>query len=142
MPANPDDSVYNDPAYNITSVPSWKSPPLHGAYAPNARITPRMKAGLAAGGVVLVAAGAFAWSDYAAAQAPDGHTPAAGAGQDLGQPELSIAQAVRTAITDVGTGIDAVTARAAELKPEADRSSVRREARRQIEKLPGTGLYM
>jgi hypothetical protein len=69
MPANPDDSVYNDPAYNITSVPSWKTPPLHGAYAPNARLTPRMKAGIAAGGVVLVAAGAFAWSDYAAAQA-------------------------------------------------------------------------
>ncbi|WP_354643881.1 hypothetical protein [Kitasatospora camelliae] len=30
-------SVYNDPAFDITSAPSWKSPPPHDAYAPNAR---------------------------------------------------------------------------------------------------------
>lgn len=73
-----------------------------------------------------------------AAQAPAGHD----LGQDAGQPEISIAKAVRTAINEIGTDIDAVTARASELKPESDRSSVRREARRQIGSLPGTGLYM
>ncbi|MEU4301942.1 hypothetical protein [Kitasatospora aureofaciens] len=63
------DSVYNDPAYDITSVPSWKTPPLHGAYAPNARMSPRMKAGVAVAGVVLVATGMVAWSQYASAEA-------------------------------------------------------------------------
>jgi hypothetical protein len=67
-----DDSIYNDPAYDISSVPSWKSPPLHGAYAPNARLSPRAKAGIAAGGVVLAASGMFAWSNYSAAQADAG----------------------------------------------------------------------
>lgn len=65
----PNDSIYNDAAFDITSVPSWKSPPLHGAYAPNARLTPRMKVGIGAGAVVLAASGMFAWSDYSAAQA-------------------------------------------------------------------------
>ncbi|MEU8516372.1 hypothetical protein AB0C76_33035 [Kitasatospora sp. NPDC048722] len=64
-----DNSVYNDPAYDITSVPSWKTPPLHGAYAPNARLTPRMKVGLAGGAVVLVATGMVTWSQYASAEA-------------------------------------------------------------------------
>jgi hypothetical protein len=68
------------------------------------------------------------------AQAPDG--------QETSQPDLSIAQAVRIAIEEIGTDVDAVTARAAELKPESDRANVRREARRQTGKLPGTGLYM
>ncbi|MFF1793916.1 hypothetical protein ACFVXQ_06725 [Kitasatospora sp. NPDC058263] len=63
------DSVYNDPAYDITSVPSWKSPPLHGAYAPNARLSPRMKAGIGAGAVVLAASGMIAWSTYSSAEA-------------------------------------------------------------------------
>ncbi|GAA2774382.1 MULTISPECIES: hypothetical protein [Kitasatospora] len=63
------DSVYNDPAYDITSVPTWKSPPLHGAYAPNARLSPRAKAAIGAGAVVLAASGMVAWSNYAAAQA-------------------------------------------------------------------------
>ncbi|MEV0187202.1 hypothetical protein AB0I39_01535 [Kitasatospora purpeofusca] len=63
-----DDSVYND-TYNITSVPSWKSPPLHGAYAPNARLSGRAWAGIGAGAVVLAAAGMVAWSTYASAQA-------------------------------------------------------------------------
>lgn len=64
-----DESVYNDPAYDITSVPSWKTPPLHGAYAPNARLSPRAMAGIGAGVVVLAASGMFAWSQYSAAQA-------------------------------------------------------------------------
>ncbi|MFF2080608.1 hypothetical protein ACFVXG_38320 [Kitasatospora sp. NPDC058162] len=63
------DSVYNDPAYDITSVPSWKTPPLHGAYAPNARLSPRAKAGVAVAGVVLAATGMVAWSQYASASA-------------------------------------------------------------------------
>ncbi|MFD7448283.1 hypothetical protein [Kitasatospora sp. NPDC059827] len=63
------DSVYNDPAYDITSVPSWKAPPLHGAYAPNARLSPRVLAGIGAGAVVLAAAGMVAYSNYASAQA-------------------------------------------------------------------------
>ncbi|MFJ2191588.1 hypothetical protein ACIOJE_27265 [Kitasatospora sp. NPDC087861] len=64
------DSVYNDPAYDISSIPSWKqTPPLHGAYAPNARLSPRMKAGVACGAVVLVATGMVAWSQYASASA-------------------------------------------------------------------------
>ncbi|MFF3067158.1 hypothetical protein [Kitasatospora sp. NPDC057936] len=63
------DSVYNDPAYDITSVPSWKSPPLHGAYAPNARLSARAKAGIGAGVVVLAAAGMVAYSNYASAEA-------------------------------------------------------------------------
>ncbi|MFF4384452.1 hypothetical protein [Kitasatospora sp. NPDC001547] len=64
------DSVYNDPAYDISSIPSWKqTPPLHGAYAPNARLSPRAKAGVACGAVVLVATGMFAWSQYASASA-------------------------------------------------------------------------
>ncbi|MFD4904176.1 hypothetical protein [Kitasatospora purpeofusca] len=62
-------SVYNDPAYDITSVPSWKSPPLHGAYAPNARLSSRAKAGIGVGVVVLAATGMVAWSNYQAAQA-------------------------------------------------------------------------
>lgn len=66
------DSVYNDPYYDITSVPSWKSPPLHGAYAPNARLSPRAKAGIGAAGVVLAASGMFAWSNYSATQADAG----------------------------------------------------------------------
>ncbi|MFB8169356.1 hypothetical protein ACFC60_15560 [Kitasatospora purpeofusca] len=63
-----DDSVYND-TYNITSVPSWKSPPLHGAYAPNARLSGRAWAGIGAGAVVLAAAGMVGYSTYASAQA-------------------------------------------------------------------------
>ncbi|MER8103866.1 hypothetical protein [Kitasatospora sp. NPDC094016] len=64
------DSVYNDPAYDISSIPSWKqTPPLHGAYAPNARLSPRAKAGVACGAVVLVATGMVAWSQYASAEA-------------------------------------------------------------------------
>ncbi|MFF9667360.1 hypothetical protein ACF1FY_35470 [Streptomyces althioticus] len=63
------DSVYNDPAYDITSVPSWKTPPLHGAYAPNARLSARAKAGIGAGVVVLAAAGMVAYSNYASAEA-------------------------------------------------------------------------
>ncbi|MET8623596.1 hypothetical protein ABZW30_07545 [Kitasatospora sp. NPDC004669] len=63
------DSVYNDPAYDITSVPSWKTPPLHGAYAPNARLSPRVLAGIGASAVVLAAAGMVAYSNYASAQA-------------------------------------------------------------------------
>ncbi|MEV7600467.1 hypothetical protein AB0O91_24140 [Kitasatospora sp. NPDC089797] len=63
------DSVYNDPAYDITSVPSWKTPPLHGAYAPNARLSARAKAGIGAGAIVLAAAGMVAYSTYASAQA-------------------------------------------------------------------------
>lgn len=65
------DSVYNDPdhVFDISSVPAWKSPPLHGAYAPNARLSPRAKAGIAAGGVILAASGMFAWSSYSTAQA-------------------------------------------------------------------------
>uniref|UniRef100_UPI002F90CF99 hypothetical protein n=1 Tax=Kitasatospora indigofera TaxID=67307 RepID=UPI002F90CF99 len=63
------DSVYNDASYNITSVPSWKAPPLHGAYAPNAKLTPRVMVGIGAGVVVLAATGMFAWSNYASAQA-------------------------------------------------------------------------
>lgn len=70
MTAN--DTIYNDSAFDISSVPSWKSPPLHGAYAPNARLSPRMKAGIGAGAVVLAASGMFAWSDYSAAQADAG----------------------------------------------------------------------
>ncbi|MFF2630870.1 hypothetical protein ACFVUN_34545 [Kitasatospora griseola] len=62
-------SVYNDPAYDISSVPSWKSPPLHGAYAPNAKLSPRAKAGIGVGAVVLAATGMVTWSNYAAAQA-------------------------------------------------------------------------
>jgi hypothetical protein len=69
-----------------------------------------------------------------AAQAPDGH--------DTGQPDLSIAEAVRIAIDEIGTDKKAVTDRAAELKPGAQRDSIRREASRQIDSLPGTGLYM
>jgi len=68
MPSNTD-SVYNDPAYDISSVPSWKSPPLHGAYSPNARLSSRAKVGIGAAGVVLAASGMFAWSDYSSAQA-------------------------------------------------------------------------
>jgi hypothetical protein len=64
-----DESVYNDPAYDISSIPSWKTPPLHGAYAPNARLSSRAKAGIGAGAVVLAASGMFAWSQYSAAQA-------------------------------------------------------------------------
>ncbi|MFI9331977.1 hypothetical protein ACIGZJ_31100 [Kitasatospora sp. NPDC052868] len=64
-----DESVYNDPAYDISSIPSWKTPPLHGAYAPNARLSPRAMAGLGAGAVVLAASGMFAWSSYSASQA-------------------------------------------------------------------------
>ncbi|MFD9685160.1 hypothetical protein ACFWXO_05290 [Kitasatospora sp. NPDC059088] len=63
------ETAYNDAAYNISSVPSWKAPPLHGAYAPNARLGPWGKAGLAAGAVVLAASGVFAWSHYASTQA-------------------------------------------------------------------------
>ncbi|MFJ6139269.1 hypothetical protein [Kitasatospora sp. NPDC092286] len=63
------DSVYNDPAYDITSVPSWKSPPLHGAYAPNARLSARARAGIGAGVVVLAAAGMVAYSVYSSAEA-------------------------------------------------------------------------
>ncbi|GHF27902.1 hypothetical protein GCM10018790_01610 [Kitasatospora xanthocidica] len=63
------DSVYNDPAYDITSVPSWKTPPLHGAYAPNAKLPPRVLAGIGAGAVVLAAAGMVAYSNYASASA-------------------------------------------------------------------------
>ncbi len=63
------DSVYNDPAYDISSVPSWKAPPLHGAYAPNAKFSPKVMAGIGAGVVVLAATGMFAWSNYATAQA-------------------------------------------------------------------------
>ncbi|MER8188204.1 hypothetical protein [Kitasatospora sp. NPDC094015] len=62
-------SVYNDPTYDISSVPSWKSPPLHGAVAPNAKLSPRAKAAIGAGAVVLAAAGMVAWSNYSAAQA-------------------------------------------------------------------------
>ncbi|MGW4802971.1 hypothetical protein [Kitasatospora sp. NPDC004272] len=67
-----DNSVYNDPAYDITSVPSWKTtptPPLHGAYAPGARLSSRTKAAVGVGGAVLVVSGMFAWSHYQAAQA-------------------------------------------------------------------------
>ncbi|MFJ3793856.1 hypothetical protein [Kitasatospora sp. NPDC090091] len=64
-----DQSVYNDPAYDISSVPSWKTPPLHGAYAPNAKLSPRAKAGIGAGAVVLAATGMFAWSTWSSAQA-------------------------------------------------------------------------
>ncbi|MFE4399108.1 MULTISPECIES: hypothetical protein [Streptomycetaceae] len=64
------DSVYNDPAYDVSSIPSWKqTPPLHGAYAPNARLSPRAKAGVAVAGVALAATGMFAWSQYASASA-------------------------------------------------------------------------
>ncbi|MFE2174395.1 hypothetical protein [Kitasatospora sp. NPDC059462] len=62
-------SVYNDPAYDITSVPSWKTPPLHGAYAPGAKLSPRAKAGLAGGAIVLAATGMVSWSHYASASA-------------------------------------------------------------------------
>jgi hypothetical protein len=62
-------SVYNDPAFDISSVPSWKSPPLHGAYAPNAKLSNRAKAGLAGGAVVLAATGMVAYSNYASAAA-------------------------------------------------------------------------
>ncbi|WP_327066873.1 hypothetical protein [Kitasatospora sp. NBC_01302] len=61
--------IYNDAAFDITSVPSWKTPPLHGAYAPNAKLSPRAKAGIAAGGVILAATGMVAYSDYASSQA-------------------------------------------------------------------------
>ncbi|WP_380286555.1 hypothetical protein [Kitasatospora purpeofusca] len=64
-----DESVYNDPAYDISSIPSWKTPPLHGAYASNARLSPLAKAGLVGGAVVLVATGMVAWSHYAATEA-------------------------------------------------------------------------
>ncbi|MET8704210.1 hypothetical protein ABZW10_35970 [Kitasatospora sp. NPDC004723] len=65
-----DESVYNDPAYDISSIPSWKqTPPLHGAYAPNAKLSPRAKAGVGVCVVVLAAAGMVAWSNYSAAQA-------------------------------------------------------------------------
>lgn len=67
-----DRGAYNDPAYDITSVPSWKTapaPPLHGAYAPGARLSPRAKAAVGVGGAVLVVSGMFAWSNYQASQA-------------------------------------------------------------------------
>jgi hypothetical protein len=70
MPANK--SVYNDQYFDISSVPSWKTPPgppLHGAYSENAKLSPRAKAGIAAGGVVLAATGMVAWSNYSAEQA-------------------------------------------------------------------------
>ncbi|MCC9312079.1 hypothetical protein LN042_34330 [Kitasatospora sp. RB6PN24] len=65
------DSVYNDPnqIFDISSVPSWKTPPLHGAHAPGFKLSSRAKAGIAAGGVVLAATGMIAWSNYSAAQA-------------------------------------------------------------------------
>ncbi|RPE27310.1 hypothetical protein [Kitasatospora cineracea] len=68
------DSVYNDPSYNITSIPTWQTtpapaPPLHGAYAPNARLSTRAKAALGVGGAVLAASGMFAWSNYQSTQA-------------------------------------------------------------------------
>lgn len=73
-----------------------------------------------------------------AARAPDGHDDFDGQSQAV----PSIAAAVRTAIDEVGTDVDAVTARALEIKPDAQRHSVRREARRATGQLPGTGLYM
>lgn len=62
-------SPYNDAAYDISSVPSWKSPPQRGAYADNFKLTPRMKAGLGAGAVVLAATGMVAYSNYASDEA-------------------------------------------------------------------------
>lgn len=61
-------SPYNDPAYNITTVPSWKSqapePP-----APAAQLSPRAKAGLGLGVATLAAMGMFTWSQYETGQA-------------------------------------------------------------------------
>lgn len=85
MPSN--DSPYNDPTYNITSVPSWKSPPLHGAYAPNARLSPRAMAGIGVGVVVLAATGVFAWSDYAS-DAADAEVRKAQIALDAGRLQL------------------------------------------------------
>ncbi|WP_431680138.1 hypothetical protein [Kitasatospora sp. KL5] len=66
------DSVYNDDAYDITSVPAWKTapaPPLHGKFSPNAKLSPQAMAGIGAGAVVLAAVGMVAWSNYAASEA-------------------------------------------------------------------------
>lgn len=56
--------------YNITQVPAWKSPPVaEEGPAPGAGISPRTKAAMGAGAVVLAASGMFAWSNYESAQA-------------------------------------------------------------------------
>ncbi|MHA6764715.1 hypothetical protein [Streptacidiphilus sp. PAMC 29251] len=61
---------YNDPAYNITQVPAWKSPPVaEDGRAPSAGLSPRAKAAIGAGAVVLAASGMFAVSNYESAQA-------------------------------------------------------------------------
>lgn len=61
------ESPYNDTAFNITQVPSWKTeqpePP-----AP-AKLSPRAKAGLGLGAAALVTAGMFTWAQYETGQA-------------------------------------------------------------------------
>lgn len=56
------DSVYND-------YPVWKGAHQQAAPAARHKLSPRAKAGIAAGGVVLASAGMFAWSQYETAQA-------------------------------------------------------------------------
>ncbi|WP_404870976.1 hypothetical protein ACI1MP_37630 (plasmid) [Kitasatospora griseola] len=97
-------SVYNDPAYDISSVPSWKSPPLHGAYAPNAKLSPRAKAGIGVGAVVLAATGMVTWSNYAAAQA-DAEVRKAQIALDASRVELELSrQQAETAKQQAETG--------------------------------------
>lgn len=64
-------SPYNDPTYNISSMPSWNAPqPTEPP--PPAKLSPRAKAGLGLGFAAVAATGMFTWSQYETGQA-DAH---------------------------------------------------------------------
>lgn len=71
MPEYEYQSPYNDPSYNISSMPSYQpyETPKPTEPPPPARLSPRAKAGLGLGFAAVAATGMFTWQQYEASQA-------------------------------------------------------------------------
>lgn len=70
MPEYEYQSPYNDPGYNISSVPYQPyQTPKPTEFPPPARLSPRAKAGLGLGAAAVATLGMFTWSQYETGQA-------------------------------------------------------------------------